>query len=61
MPKEVLAKENLVWIHQGSNPYPCQCQINAKSFNQFMFHDNSYSFKNIISRTTTNILLKTNT
>ena len=31
------------------NPSPCQCQVNAQSFNPFMFRDNNYKSRILLS------------
>jgi len=47
--KEFWQKEGLVCDYQGSNLQPCKCQVNAQLFNQFMFRDNSYNSRIILS------------
>jgi len=58
MPREFWQKESLIWVYQDSNPSSCQCQVNAQPFNPFMFRDNSYKYRIILSLPTFNYIVK---
>jgi len=49
--KEFWRKRNLFRFNQGSNTQPHNYQTNAQPINQFIFYDNSYTSKIILSRT----------
>ena len=59
--KKFWQKESLIHVYQCSNTQPCKCQVNPQPFNQFMFHDNSYKSRIILSLITIkHFMIKTN-
>jgi len=55
--KNFWQKESLISDYQGSNSHPCQSQVNAQPFNQFMFHDNSHKYIELYYHSPRSIIL----
>ena len=51
-PQLFFKQKELNLTHQGSNPWPSQCQIKAKPPSQLMFHANSHTFTIMLSPNT---------